>query len=124
MTSKNYGSLKNTNSPKEESLGLTGAPAAAAVLCMRKQGVLPVQQTLKGSTSADVDLDKFGNITIEERGKDDAGSERVEKSEMDVGSLGYPPSASTPNVTATGPIAERMRLKARACAFKAISLRP
>jgi hypothetical protein len=120
---KQYGELK-LEVGKSDSLSLYGAPANEAVTCMRNAGVMPSQPTLGGNPEARIEVDKAGNVHIDEYGLNANGKDDQVATNMKVAHDQNPAEASTPTVGVSGTVADEMRQKARACAFNSIHLKP
>ncbi|MGO9769558.1 MAG: hypothetical protein ACLPSW_08405 [Roseiarcus sp.] len=112
MTTKNISTLK-----------LEGAKADFAVDCMRKAGVMPSKSAYDVSIGTTVKVDASGQVAITESGTN-TGAYSDTDSVMNPADHGRPAEAKTPEVEVTGKIAENMRRKASACAFKSIGITP
>jgi hypothetical protein len=119
-----YGDLKGG-----QYLILGGPPAEAAVDCMRKENILPAESGLKGRIRTEVAVNESGEVTVEQMELDGKPGEPIETRDARFDPEGYVKGqpaaiAHTPQVYVTGPLAERMREKARSCVVNSFPVKP
>jgi hypothetical protein len=101
-------------------LKLTGSAASDAVQCMKSEKVIPNDPTFGGKGTLDT-------ITINETGQvfvNEISGNMEFTAGMSPVAGGRPAQAYTPEVEATGSVAETMRRKAQACALKSVGIAP